>query len=102
MTKTILFGASEGLQLYMDFYFNKNKEQIVAVLDNNKQAWGKWNDIEVKPPVECLTIEFDRIIIVNRYFTSIFNQLRVIGVDEKKISVSELYLTMSGAFLSYF
>ena len=102
MYKVILFGASKGLQSYMNFFFQKEEEQIVAILDNNRNLWGKWNGIDIIPPSECLNLEFDKIIIVNRHFISIINQLKALGVKEDKIVVSELYLTFSGAFAAHF
>lgn len=84
----------------LDFINNINieKDNIVAIWDNNKSKYGnviKIQDSEIKvtPPIpyEHNKFIYDKIIIANSYFEDIYTQLITLGYD-KKIIENQFFL----------
>jgi acetyltransferase-like isoleucine patch superfamily enzyme len=88
-SKIIIFGANEDgkqcLQLLKPLQWI-GLLKVVAVMDNDSRLGGQLlEDIEIVSPEDVNRLEFDRIIVAPLFFDEISQQLRVLGVDEKKI-----------------
>ncbi|MED4853131.1 TylF/MycF/NovP-related O-methyltransferase [Caldifermentibacillus hisashii] len=90
MYKVLLFGAGIGLKdllCLLDF----KKVKILACVDNNEAIQGKSiENIEIISPHEVMNYNFNYIIITNKYFDEIFQQLVGLGVEKEKIVGTKL------------
>lgn len=92
--KTIVFGAGYEGRVYINYTKHDQKEQIVAVVDNNIELWGLSNYGHViQSPTVITNIEYDQIVIAINNETSaslntlnsIVTQLNKLGVNLSKI-----------------
>lgn len=84
--KLIIFGVGKAGKKILSYPLRKNCE-IVAVVDNNKEAWG--TEVEghkVLPPNSISNLSYDIILIaVMKYYYEVEEQLMSMGVSRDKI-----------------
>lgn len=88
--RVVLFGTGKYYSRYKNFV----KDDIVALLDNNKKLQGTVIDkVSVHPPEDIVKLEYDLIIISSMvYIEEIRCQLRKIGVPDAKVCSILQYL----------
>ena len=90
--KSIIFGIGNYYQEQKEKLYCFNEIEIMAFTDNNSLLWGqKLNDILIISPDKIQTFEYDNILIMSIYVCEIYNQLRSLGVDEKRIIIWEQF-----------
>lgn len=83
MKKVIIFGT--GKTAYNVVNNLKEDIEIVAYLDNDKSKIGYKDSYPVATPHEIEKFEYDYVIIASQYEEEIFQQLKELNIDEKKI-----------------
>jgi hypothetical protein len=94
MEEIVLFGASKLGEIAFEHL--KNKYNIIAFIDNDKNKWGKnINEIEVLNP-ECIKNNRSyKVIITSAYYLEIIDQLNKLGIEDIEIYFSN---NMSNGF----
>jgi len=91
--KIIIFGTGFLYKKIMSFYKFPNNCEIIALSDNNGDKWHKELDgIQVIPPENINTLDFDKIIIMatNVFEEQIYKQLRFdLEIPPNKIETCE-------------
>lgn len=84
--KSIIFGIGNYYQEQKEKLYRFNEIEIMAFTDNNSLLWGqKLNDILIISPDKIQTFAYDNVLIMSIHVCDIYNQLRSLGVDEKRI-----------------
>ena len=88
MKKILVFGASKGGQNYLKTL--SNNESVIAFCDNDINKVGKTTGgIPIISSQQLLKIPFDKVVIASEFVSDIFDQLKDLGVDTKKIVISK-------------
>ena len=94
MKKILVFGASEGGQNYLKTL--SNTEEVIAFCDNDINKVGKTiGGIPIISSQQLLSIPFDKVVVASEFVSDIFDQLKDLGVDTKKIVLAKSQLNIS-------
>ena len=81
--RVLLFGTGDYYKRYRKWF---DGMQVLALLDNNEEKWGKYQDSElIISPKEGIKTAYERIYILSVYTSEIHNQLLELGVPDEKI-----------------
>lgn len=87
MKKTIIFGIGGKLEYAKKYEQELYSElDIIAFSDNKESLWGEeYDGIPVISPENIIKLNFDRLIILSKYYKDIAEQLIDLGINENKI-----------------
>lgn len=87
--KAVVFGVGKVFKTFMNLY-DKNKTEILALFDNNRDLWGTTVcGMPVFSPEKIAGFECDFIIVACACFEDIKKQLKILG--EVKASIINFY-----------